>query len=158
MKSGKRKRRWKRVALGGGALLLIAVLLYALSLPPTSEYEFLDGRRPSHIEIFGPFHRWPSGVVDYYWVFEADFQDIAKRAEKEIVDNRGGTTDTPVPSKGGWHADIGNRRIVIWDARFNRDPMRRPEFGSGWVPVIIREGRKSTPPERLRGWFQDRGM
>lgn len=139
-------------------MLLVGVLLYAFSLPRTSEFEFLDGRRPSHIEVFGPFYRWPSGAVDYYWVFEADFQDVAKRAEKEIVDDGGGTTDTPVPSKGGWFADIGNRRVAIWAARDAPDESVFLEFRPGWVTVIIREGRKPTPLERLRKWLQDRGL
>ncbi|MCH8274479.1 MAG: hypothetical protein IH851_06800 [Armatimonadetes bacterium] len=156
MKCSKRKRLWKWVALGGGALLLIGVLLYAFSLPPKSEYEFLDGRRPAFISVIDPFPGSRSGVVAYYWVFEADFRVIEDRAQREIVDEGGGTTPTPAPSELQWLAAIGSRSIAVRRGRY--ESPGRHTVASGWVTVIIVEGRKPTLLERFRSWLQDRGL
>ncbi len=162
MRSGKRKRLCKWAAVAGGALLLVAVLLYAFSLSPPSEYEFLDGRTLTGLEVSDGSTAGPTVMA--YYVFQAEFEDLVGRAKNEIVTDAGGQesswrSGSDPPDYVGFY-DAADRLIRVLRGRpdFNQIPTLLVGQEDGWVTVTIFEVRKPTLSERLRIWLQDRGL
>ncbi|MCH8274243.1 MAG: hypothetical protein IH851_05585 [Armatimonadetes bacterium] len=160
MKSGKRKRLWKWVALGGGALLLLGVLLAALWLRPHPEYEFLAGHRPVSFDVYGPDRSIPVGAISKVYSFEAEFDEVVKRMESEIGESEEVLKVASEADWASWYLVDDRRSVDIRKGQYvpiTGDMVEfRPE--QVWVTVWILDAVNPTWLDRLKVWLYDRGL